>query len=123
VWIARQRLEERNADLVKQGQAERVLSERGKDYNHSSFCDLIITGLVGLRPRADDVVEVNPLVPEGRWDWFCLDKVFYHGRTLTILWDKTGTKYGRGKGLRVFADGREIAQSDALDRVTGSLSQ
>jgi len=23
--------------------------ERGKDYNHSTFCDLIITGLVGLR--------------------------------------------------------------------------
>jgi hypothetical protein len=122
VWIARQRCEERNAELVKKGQADKVLSERGKDYNHSSFCDLIITGLVGLRPRADDVVEVYPLVPGGRWDWFCLDKVSYHGRTLTILWDKTGEKYGRGRGLRVFADGRQIAQTDALGRVTGSLS-
>ncbi len=123
VWIARQRCEERNAELVKKGQADKVLSERGKDYNHSSFCDLIITGLVGLRPRADDVVEVYPLVPGGRWDWFCLDRISYHGRTLTIQWDKTGEKYGRGKGLRVFADGRQIAQADALGRVTGSLSK
>ena len=76
-----------------------------------------------MRPRADDVVEVNPLVPDGRWDWFCLDKVSYHGRTLTFVWDKTGKKYGMGKGLRVFADGQEIAQSDTLGRVTGSLSK
>jgi hypothetical protein len=26
--------------------------ERGKDHNHSTFCDLIISGLVGIRPRA-----------------------------------------------------------------------
>jgi len=93
----------------------------GGDYNHSTYCDLVITGLAGLRPRADDTVEVNPLVPDGRWDWFCLDNVLYHGRILTILWDKTGDKYGKGKGLRVFSDGREIARSKALGRVTGRL--
>jgi hypothetical protein len=121
-WIARKRCEERNAELVTKGQPDKVLRERGKDYNHSSYCDLIITGLVGLRPRADDVVEVHPLVPDGQWDWFCLDKVSYHGRILTILWDKTGTKYNQGKGLRVFADGREIARSETLGRVTAPLS-
>ena len=83
--------------------------ERGKDYNHSTYCDLIITGLIGLRPRVDESVEVNPLVPEGTWEYFCLDRVPYHGRTLTILWDKTGERYHKGKGLRVYADGREIA--------------
>jgi len=39
----------------------------GDHYNHSTYCDLIITGLVGLRPRADDIVEVNPLLPESTW--------------------------------------------------------
>ncbi|MGD8237014.1 MAG: trehalase family glycosidase [Armatimonadota bacterium] len=120
-WIARTRMEERNAELRESGRADQILRERGKDYNHSSYCDLIITGLVGLRPRADDTVEVNPLLPEGTWDYFCLDNVLYHGHTLTILWDRTGTRYGKGSGLRVLADGTEIARSDALGRVTGQL--
>ena len=87
------------------------------------FVSPVITGLVGLRPRADDMVVVNPLVPPDTWDWFCLDRVSYHGRTLTILWDKSGTKYGRGRGLRVFADGAEIANSPTLTRVSGSLDR
>ena len=94
---------------------------RGKDYNHSTYCDLVISGLVGLRPRADDTVEVNPLIPEGAWDYFCLDRIRYHGRDLTILYDKTGGRYGRGKGLQVLANGRRIAGSESLQRVTGQL--
>jgi hypothetical protein len=81
----------------------------------------VITGLAGLRPRADDTIEVNPLVPEGLWDWFCLDAVPYHGRSLTILYDRTGARYGKGKGLRVLADGKEIAASEKPGRVTGSV--
>jgi hypothetical protein len=34
--------------------------EREKDYNHSTLCDLVISGLIGLRPRADNIIEVNP---------------------------------------------------------------
>ena len=98
-----------------------VNQPRSKDYNHSAYCDLVITGLVGLRPRADDTLEVNPLVPEGIWGYFCLDNVLYHGRIITILWDKTGNKYNRGKGLRVFANGKEIVQSKTITRVTGKL--
>jgi len=96
--------------------------ERGKDYNHSSFCDLVITGLVGLRPRSDEVLEVNPLVPEDKWDFFCLDNVLYHGMILTIIWDVTGTKYGRGAGLNVLVDGRRIAHSDKLGRLTANIA-
>ena len=84
---------------------------RGDHYNHSGYCDLVITGLAGLQPRPDDIVEVSPLVPPGTWDWFCLDRVPYHGRSLTIMWDKTGRKFGKGKGLAVFAGGKEIARS------------
>ncbi len=110
-WIARTLLKQRRQPP----------DERGKDYNHSTFCDLVISGLVGLRPRADDVVEVNPLVPDGTWDYFCLDRVLYHGQMITILYDKTGERYGKGKGLQVFANGRRVAGSDSLQRVTGSL--
>lgn len=90
---------------------------RGRYYNHSSFCDLIITGLVGLRPRADDTIEVNPLLPADTWDYFRLDKVRYRGRLLTILWDKTGKTYGKGKGLTVLADDTQIAHAETLTRV------
>ena len=93
---------------------------RGDHYNHSSYADLVITGLVGLRPRAGDVVEVNPLAPPV-WDWFALDRVPYHGRELSILWDRTGERFQRGKGLRIFAGGKEIAHSATLTRITGRL--
>lgn len=91
--------------------------ERSRYYNHSTFNDLIITGLVGLRPRADNIIEVNPLLPEGKWDWFCLDNVLYHGRNLTIIWDKNGDKYHLGKGLRVLVDGVETGKTDTLTRL------
>ena len=118
-WISRTRLK-----TWKNGtwDARKGGEERGKDYNHSTFCDLVISGLVGLRPRADETVEVNPLVPEGMWDYFCMDQIRYHGHWLTILFDKTGKHYGKGSGLRVFCDGNEIAAAERLQRVTGKLS-
>jgi hypothetical protein len=94
---------------------------RSRYYNHSTFCDLVINDLAGLRPRADDVVEVNPLVPENTWPWFCLDGVVYHGRTLTVIWDADGTRYGRGKGLTVLVDGRGVAHADKLTRIEAPL--
>jgi hypothetical protein len=94
---------------------------RSRYYNHSTFADLIINGLVGLCPRADNEVEIYPLLPEGTWDWFCLDDVRYHGHSLTIIWDKDGTRYNRGKGLIVLADGKEIARTDKLSKLTGKL--
>jgi hypothetical protein len=96
-------------------------SDRSRYYNHSTFCDLVISGLAGLVPREDSMVVVDPLVPPEAWDWFCLDNVSYHGRTLTILWDRTGARYHKDAGLRVFADGVEIARADELTRVTGKL--
>ncbi|MBI3875654.1 MAG: glycoside hydrolase [Verrucomicrobia bacterium] len=95
--------------------------ERSRYYNHSTFADLVITGIAGLRPRADDTVEIHPLLPDGTWEWFCLDGVKYHGRTLTILWDRAGARYGKGAGLRVFADGKLIAETNQLAHVTGKL--
>lgn len=94
---------------------------RSRYYNHSTFADLLINGVVGLVPRDDSTVEVNPLLPRGVWDWFCLDGVQYHGRTLTIVWDKDGSRYGRGRGFQVLADGKSIARSDELEKLKGKL--
>jgi hypothetical protein len=66
---------------------------------------------------------VKPLIPAGTWDYFCLDNVHYHHRVLTILYDQTGTRYGKGKGLRVLADGKEIAALKRLADLAGRLSR
>ncbi|HLZ53795.1 MAG TPA: glycosyl hydrolase family 65 protein, partial [Verrucomicrobiae bacterium] len=94
---------------------------RSRYYNHSTFADLLITGVVGLVPRVDDTVEVWPLLPDSTWDWFCLDGVKYHGHVLTIIWDKTGEHFQRGQGLTVWAGGKQIAKADRLERVSGRL--
>ena len=94
---------------------------RSRDYNHSTFCDLVISGLIGIVPRADDTLEVDPLVPENTWDWFCLDGVPYHGHMLTVVWDRTGARYKRGAGFALWADGQEIARSESLGRITANL--
>jgi hypothetical protein len=91
--------------------------ERSRYYNHSTFCDLIITGLAGLRPRADEIIEVNPLIPEEKWDWFCLDRIMYHGNTITIFWDKYGNRYHRGKGLHLLINGKEVASSERIEKI------
>jgi len=98
-------------------------SDRSRYYNHSTFCDLVITGIAGLVPRQNNTVVVDPLLPADTWDWFCLDNVLYHGRLLTILWDRTGEKYGRGKGFYIFADGKRCAQSDTLACIVGELRE
>jgi hypothetical protein len=80
----------------------------------------VISGLVGLRPRPDDILEVHPLVPE-TWDYFCLDHLLYHGRWLTIVWDKTGSHYGRGQGMHILVDGKEVGTAQALGPLTARL--
>ena len=91
--------------------------ERSRYYNHSTWNDLIITGLCGLRPRPDNAIEINPLLPQGKWDYFCLDNVLYHGHTLTIVWDRDGSRYHAGKGLRVYVDGQLKAHCDTLGKL------
>ncbi|MBR1687395.1 MAG: exo-alpha-sialidase [Prevotella sp.] len=88
--------------------------ERSRYYNHSTFCDLVITGLVGLRPNDGRRVTVRPLLPADKWDYFCLDNVRYHGHDLTIVWDRTGQHYHAGRGLSIYVDGRLAAHRDDL---------
>ncbi len=94
---------------------------RSSYYNHSCFADLVISDLVGLKPREDDIVELFPLIPKGKWKWFCLEKVYYHGKMLTFLWDEDGRRYGRGKGFSIYADGMKIYASSSLGHVTAKF--
>ena len=82
---------------------------RGNYYNHSGFADPLITGLIGLRPRADGRIVLRPLLPASQWSYFAIDALPYHGHLLTVLWDESGKRYGRGKGMMLLVDGRQVA--------------
>jgi len=94
---------------------------RSSYYNHSCFADLIISDLIGLKPREDNIVEIYPLIPKDKWNWFCVEGIFYHGKMLTILFDKDGRKYGKGVGLKIYADGKEIYSGKKLEHVSAKL--
>jgi F5/8 type C domain len=85
-------------------------------YFHSGYCDLIITGLVGLVPRDDDHLELRPLAPSD-WDFFALDAVPYRGHLLSVVWDKSGTRYQLGAGLHILVDGKVLSTRTALEPV------
>jgi hypothetical protein len=101
---------------------------RSNHYNHSDYNDLIITGLVGLRPRADNMLEINPLIPSdphstNAINYFCLEDVSYHGHLVTILYDRDGSHYGKGAGLSAYVDGRMALEPSALERTTLAISE
>ena len=95
--------------------------DRSHHYFHSGFNDLILTGLVGIRPRADDVLEVNPLLPNTgdsqTLPWFRAQDIPYHGHKVAVTWDADGRHYRRGKGLSIEVDGGEVARRDTLGRI------
>lgn len=103
-WLAR--------DILLANPIPKKVPGRGEDYNHSSFCDLVLTGLAGVRSRDDNVLEIRPLFAESDMDYFCADGILYHGHSLCVLWDRDGTRYGKGPGFRVFCDGDELFAAD-----------
>lgn len=88
--------------------------ERGKDYNHSTFCDLVISGVAGFIPNGSDGFIVDPLASKD-WDYFVLDNLRYRGHDVSIRWHR-----GHG-GLTVSVDGNVVAQRNDLGKVSISL--
>lgn len=95
--------------------------ERSRYYNHSTFNDLVITGICGLQPQPDGTLTVNPLIPEKTWKYFCLDRVRYHGHDITVIYDADGQRYHQGSGLTVLVDGVVKAHAPKLQRISCKL--
>ena len=92
-----------------------------KDYNHSGFCDLVISDLLGLKPQIDGSIKIKPMVPES-WDWFCIDRVLSNGREIRVVWDKYGEKYKIGKGFMIFINDKLVKKSSNLrDFIVGPI--
>jgi len=106
-WNNRQRMYESNDEN----------KNMGDDYNHSTFVDLILSGLFGIRPQEDGSIRISPLIPS-TISSFAVDNVLWQGRyTLSVIWDKTGKVYSRGQGLSVLLDGKVVAHSRTMKRI------
>jgi hypothetical protein len=92
-------------------------NNHSEDYNHSTYNDNVISGLIGLRGQSDDTLVVKPLAPAS-WDHFALENTPYHGHNVTVLWDRTGSRYGQGAGLHVYVDGSLAASQAGLGAMT-----
>lgn len=102
-WLSRKILQEQGWKEEKGGY------ERGKDYNHSSYCDLVISKIVGIEPQEDGSLRVRPMIPSG-WDYCRLEGVRCQGKEITVSYDKTGNRYHEGKGWKIWCDGKCIQE-------------
>lgn len=59
---------------------------RGQYYNHSTFCDLVISGLCGVQV-VDGKVTAQPIVPQ-EWDSFTLSDIYVGDKKYNIIYDK-----------------------------------
>jgi hypothetical protein len=71
--------------------------ERGKDYNHSSFIDLVIRGLCGVNINSTKL-NVKPKI-KGIWKWFKLENLPFKKGIYDIYYDEDGTVFNKGKGV------------------------
>eukprot|EP01052_Picozoa_sp_SAG31_P012261 SAG31_NODE_713_length_12651_cov_180.009481_9_plen_160_part_00 len=93
----------------------------GYRYNHATFADLVLSGVVGLVPAANGTLVVNPLVPADVLPWWGADGVVLHGKVVSVLFDADGKRYGKGAGLHVLVDGKEMASAPSLSKLTVQL--
>ena len=96
-------------------------NDHSEDYNHSTYTDLVINGLLGLRPSTGSTLAIKPLVPAG-WDHFALENVPYHGHNITVEYDRDGSHYKIGTGFRIFVDGKQVLSQPSVQAVTVAVS-
>lgn len=77
--------------LVPQGPAQRVRGRKRK----TTAGEGVIEGVTEGSEEAGEVEDLRD------WSYFCLDRIRYHNRWITIIWDRDGTQYSRGKGMSV----------------------
>ncbi|KAH7389750.1 Six-hairpin glycosidase-like protein [Pyrenochaeta sp. MPI-SDFR-AT-0127] len=89
---------------------------RSHHYFHSGFIDLVLSGFVGIRASAHNILEVNPLIDGSTISYFRADRIIYHGNEIAVQWDSNGSRYG-SVGLHVEVNGRIVARSRNLTKL------
>ncbi len=109
-WIARTIIDTQEGETFKG-------RERGREYNHSSFCDLVLGGLIGIVPNKDDTISVIPMISDKRWHYFSVCNLLIKGCDVDIYFDKTGSVYNMGTGLFIYSNNELVYHSDVLQDV------
>jgi hypothetical protein len=99
IWLARENLRKLE---------DYDLKDRGRHYNHSSFIDLVMTGICGICPSEGNNLTIRPLGTS--LDYFTASDIPYHGHMLCVQWEKH-------TGLRVTVDGSKEYFCSASDDV------
>ena len=102
IWLAREIMRKWNNRPGKD-------CTRGRHYNHSSFIDLVITGICGIRPAEGNRLCIHPLGVS--LDEFSVSDVRYHGHSINVDWNKK-------VGLRVTVDGTREFFHDVSENIT-----
>ncbi|MGH7790306.1 MAG: MGH1-like glycoside hydrolase domain-containing protein [Candidatus Binatia bacterium] len=85
---------------------------------HSMYLSLVVEGVVGLTPRVDEQIELQPMALD--WPYFLLDGLRYRGHDLTIVWDRPDgqARYpGYPEGFSLYIDGQLAFTRPALGHV------
>ena len=93
-WIARTELKADHWNPQRGGY------ERGKDYNHSTYCDLVLSGLLGIGVDETGALSAKPMIPES-WTYFRVDGVWHGGKRYSVVYDRDGSRYGIGTGIQI----------------------
>jgi hypothetical protein len=89
-----------------------------RDYNHSTWIDPLIRDLIGIVPRNDNILEIDPLLPDNSWTYFALDGQAYHNHDVTVAYDAQGRDVAPGfKGFAVYLDGKQIYRAERPSHV------
>lgn len=84
-------------EAVKNGYNLTGGPNRGRDYNHSTFIDLVLRGLCGISWDSQELTLLPKI--QGIWKWFKLENLTHRGVTYNIWYDEDGTVFNKGRGV------------------------
>lgn len=89
-----------------------------KDYFHSTFPDIIISDILGVKPTLEGSLSISPLLTESTWNHFYLGELSIHGKLLDIAWkrDWEPQKKGNQQALKIWVDGKLVSKTKNLNQ-------
>lgn len=71
----------------------------------------------------ENVLVIDPLLPEDAWDYFLLEELPCMGHLLTIVYDRDGSRYKKGSGFWVEEDGQVLASREKPEKLRITLEK